>query len=131
RVMGQVADLLDPDALIISASKGIEEGSLRTMDGVLSEILGGAARGRSAFLSGPSFALEVALEHPTAVAMASHDLTAARAGQELFQTEYFRVYTNPDVTGVELGGALKNVIAIAAGAVDGLGLGHNARAALI
>src|SRR5690606_36299944 len=119
------------DALIVSASKGIEEGSLKTMDGVLADVLGDSTRKRIAFLSGPSFALEVALEHPTAVAIASHDAAAATAGQELFQTEYFRVYTNPDVTGGELGGARENVIAIAAGAVDGLGLGHNARAALI
>jgi glycerol-3-phosphate dehydrogenase (NAD(P)+) len=101
------------------------------MDGVLAEVLGEDSVERTAFLSGPSFALEVALEHPTAVTMASRSMAAAEAAQELFQTDYFRVYTNPDVAGVELGGALKNVIAIAAGVVDGLGFGHNTRAALI
>jgi glycerol-3-phosphate dehydrogenase (NAD(P)+) len=130
-VMQQVAPFIGADTLLVSASKGIEEDSLETMDGVLAEVVGESAVGRMAFLSGPSFALEVALEHPTAVTMASRDPETARVAQELFQTDYFRVYTNPDVPGVELGGALKNVIAIAAGAVDGLGFGHNTRAALI
>jgi glycerol-3-phosphate dehydrogenase (NAD(P)+) len=82
------------------------------------------------FLSGPSFALEVAQEQPTAVTIASHD-GGGGAAQELFQTPYFRCYTSSDVMGVELGGALKNVIAVAAGMAVGLGLGHNATAALI
>ncbi|MEX0912059.1 MAG: NAD(P)H-dependent glycerol-3-phosphate dehydrogenase, partial [Gemmatimonadota bacterium] len=90
-----------------------------------------AAAARLAFLSGPSFALEVAREMPTAVTMASRDPAAAAAAQELFQTDYFRVYTNDDVPGVELGGSLKNVIAIASGVVAGLGFGHNTMAALI
>lgn len=131
RVMGQAASHVRDDALVVSASKGIEEGTLETMDGVLAEVLGPGSEQRTAFLSGPSFALEVALEHPTAVTMASRSADAARSAQDLFQTDYFRVYTNPDVAGVELGGALKNVIAIAAGVVDGLGFGHNTRAALI
>ena len=131
RVMTDARPHLREDALVVSASKGIEEGSLQTMDGVLAEVLGEGHAARMAFLSGPSFALEVALEHPTAVTMASRSLPAAEAAQELFQTDYFRVYTNQDVPGVELGGALKNVIAIAAGVVDGLGFGHNTRAALI
>lgn len=131
QVMGQAAPHLREDALVVSASKGIEEGSLQMMDGVLAEVLGSEHARRMAFLSGPSFALEVALEHPTAVTMASRDDAAAERGQELFQTDYFRVYTSPDVVGVEIGGSLKNVIAIAAGVVDGLGLGHNTRAALI
>ncbi|HEX6926257.1 MAG TPA: NAD(P)H-dependent glycerol-3-phosphate dehydrogenase [Longimicrobiaceae bacterium] len=130
-VMGEAAPYIEEGALVVSASKGIEEHSLLTMDGVLREVLGEAHARRTAFLSGPSFALEVALEYPTAVTMASHDLASARRAQGLFQTDYFRVYTNPDVAGVELGGALKNVIAIAAGVVDGLGYGHNTRAALI
>ncbi len=130
-VMSQAAAHLHPDALVVSASKGIEEASLATMDGVLAAVLGEGSRERTAFLSGPSFALEVALEYPTAVTMASSSAAAARAAQDLFQTDYLRVYTNPDVAGVELGGALKNVIAIAAGVVDGLGFGHNTRAALI
>jgi glycerol-3-phosphate dehydrogenase (NAD(P)+) len=82
-------------------------------------------------LSGPSFATEVAEQHPTAVVAASTDATAARAVQGAFSNAYFRVYSATDVLGVELGGALKNVIAIAAGIADGLGLGHNPRAALI
>lgn len=130
-VMAEAAPHVQEDALVVSASKGIEEGSLLTMDGVLAEVLGDGRTGRTAFLSGPSFALEVALEHPTAVTMASRNDAAAEQAQDLFQTEYFRVYTAPDVPGVELGGALKNVIAIAAGVVDGLGFGHNTRAALI
>ena len=130
-VMGQAAAHVREDALVVSASKGIEERSLHTMDGVLTEVLGQGSEERTAFLSGPSFALEVALEHPTAVTMASRNAEAAQRAQGLFQTDYFRVYTNPDVAGVELGGALKNVIAIAAGVVDGLGFGHNTRAALI
>ena len=83
------------------------------------------------FLSGPSFATEVAREHPTAVTVASRETEAARRAQELFQTDYFRVYTSHDVVGVELGGSLKNVMALAAGMVAGLGYGHNTRAALI
>ena len=130
-VMAEAAPHVADDALIVSASKGIEEGSLLTMDGVLAEVLGETHADRLAFLSGPSFALEVALEHPTAVTMASRSDVAAEQAQELFQTDYFRVYTAPDVPGVELGGSLKNVIAIAAGVVDGLGFGHNTRAALI
>lgn len=130
-VMAEAAPHVGGDVLVVSASKGIEEGSLLTMDGVLAEVLGDAHVGRTAFLSGPSFALEVALEHPTAVTMASRSDAAAERAQELFQTDYFRVYTAQDVPGVELGGSLKNVIAIAAGVVDGLGFGHNTRAALI
>ncbi|HUE97114.1 MAG TPA: NAD(P)H-dependent glycerol-3-phosphate dehydrogenase [Longimicrobiaceae bacterium] len=130
-VMKQAAPLLEGDVLVVSASKGIEEDSLETMDGVLGEVLPAAAARRTAFLSGPSFALEVAQEQPTAVTMASRSHEAAEAAQALFQTDYFRVYTTEDVTGVELGGSVKNVMAIAAGAVAGLGLGHNTMAALI
>lgn len=131
RVMAQAAEWMTDDTLVVSASKGIEMGSLQTMDEVLKDVLPPGLGERAAFLSGPSFALEVAQGHPTLVTMASHDQTSAAAAQELFQTDRFRVYTNPDVRGVELGGSLKNVIAIAAGVVDGLGYGHNTRAALI
>jgi glycerol-3-phosphate dehydrogenase (NAD(P)+) len=130
-VMGEAAEHMRSDALVISASKGIENDSLLTMDGVLAEVLPCAAVTGAAYLSGPSFALEVGLEQPTAVTIASASEASARRAQELFQTEYFRVYTSRDVRGVELGGALKNVVAIAAGVVEGLGLGHNTRAALI
>jgi glycerol-3-phosphate dehydrogenase (NAD(P)+) len=130
RVMQEAGESIRADALIVSASKGIETSSLDTMAEVVADTVPGA-RTRAAFLSGPSFALEVARELPTAVAIASYDHAAAVRAQELFQASYFRVYTNSDVIGVELGGSLKNVIAIAAGMASGLGLGHNALAALI
>lgn len=130
-VMGQAAGFLDPGARVVSASKGIETGTLQTMDEVLGEVLPAEIAARAVYLSGPSFALEVAQRQPTAVTVASRSADAAADVQQLFQTPYFRVYTSPDVRGVELGGALKNVIAIAAGVVEGLGFGHNTRAALI
>jgi glycerol-3-phosphate dehydrogenase (NAD(P)+) len=131
RVMSGAAEHLDPATLVVSASKGIETTSLRTMAEVLEHAIPGPLSHSASFLSGPIFAAEVAREVPTAVAVASADADAARRVQELFQTAYFRVYTVPDVTGVELGGALKNVIAIASGMAVGLGLGHNTQAALI
>ncbi len=130
-VMARVAESLPEDALIVSASKGIEESTLATMDAVLEAELPEGAPRRMAFLSGPSFASEVAKEFPTAITMASHNPDAAAAARDLFQTDYFRVYTSDDVAGVELGGAVKNVIAIASGVVAGLGYGHNTMAALI
>jgi len=116
---------------VVVASKGIETDSLETMSEVFSEVLPAPQQSLLAFLSGPSFAREVALGLPTAVSAASRNPDTALFVQRHFSNEAFRVYTNPDVTGVELGGALKNVIAIAAGISDGLGLGHNARSALI
>ena len=130
-VMTQAAVHMRPDALVIGASKGIETRTLETMAQVHAEVLPREAAARACFLSGPSFALEVAREQPTAVTIASHDVAAAEQAQQLFQTPYFRSYTSTDVAGVELGGALKNVMAIAAGMAVGLGLGHNATAALI
>lgn len=115
----------------ICASKGIEEGSLHLMSDVLADVLGPAVAAQSAVLSGPSFAREVARGMPTNVVAAATDLAVARRAQELCSNEWFRVYTSMDPTGVEIGGALKNVIAIAAGACDGLGFGYNTRAALI
>jgi glycerol-3-phosphate dehydrogenase (NAD(P)+) len=129
QVMDAATPSIEPSAVVINASKGIEKGTLATMAQVLDEVLPDACR--TAFLSGPSFAAEVARGLVTAVTVASEDEDAARHAQALFQTRYFRVYTSVDVTGVELGGALKNVIAIAAGMAVGLGLGHNATAALI
>lgn len=131
RVIGEAAAALRRDAVVVSASKGIETGTLKTMAEVLDDVLPSGLAGRAAFLSGPSFAAEVAREEPTAVAVASRDREVAERVQFLFQTAYFRVYTNSDVTGVELGGALKNIMAIASGMVAGLGLGHNTTAALI
>lgn len=130
-VLAEAAPEMDPDTQVVSASKGIEVSTGRRMDEVLSEILTPAQVERLTFLSGPSFAAEVSRESPTAVVVASRSSEAAVRAQEAFQTGYFRVYTNPDVLGVELGGALKNVIALGAGAVAGLGFGHNTLAALI
>ncbi len=130
RVLVQLRPFLKKDSLIISATKGIENYSLLTMSGVVKEVLTGLSF-KYAVLSGPSFAKEVAARLPTAVTIASYDEEAATLAQEIFSSPYFRVYTHADVLGVELGGALKNVIAIASGISDGLGLGCNARAALI
>ncbi|WP_432821862.1 NAD(P)H-dependent glycerol-3-phosphate dehydrogenase [Trichloromonas sp.] len=131
RVLQQAAPHLGAETLIVSASKGIENDSLQPMAEVITGCLG-AERGHSlVFLSGPSFAREVAAGMPTAVVAASADAKAAAAAQDVFSTPSFRVYTNDDVIGVELGGALKNVVALAAGVSDGLGFGYNTRAALI
>ena len=135
QVMGDVlrraASHIAGGTLVVSASKGIENDTLRTMSEVLEEVLPPETAGRAVFLSGPSFAREVAAGMPTAVVAASRMGEAAREVQEVFSTRSFRVYTNDDVVGVELGGALKNVIALAAGVSDGLGFGYNTRAALI
>ncbi len=131
RVMEQAADYIREGTLIVSASKGIENDTLQIMSEVLDEVLPKGTKTRTSFLSGPSFAKEVAAEMPTAVAVAAQDREVACKVQEIFSTEYFRVYTNRDVVGVELGGALKNVMALAAGVSDGLGFGYNTRAALI
>ncbi|MGH7449436.1 MAG: NAD(P)H-dependent glycerol-3-phosphate dehydrogenase, partial [Longimicrobiales bacterium] len=130
-VMADAVKGMRRDAIVVGASKGIETTTLKTMAQVLAEVLPAEAAARACFLSGPSFALEVAQEQPTAVTIASHDEAAAAQAQDVFQTAYFRCYTSTDVAGVELGGALKNVIAVAAGMAVGLGLGHNAAAALI
>ncbi len=119
------------DIPVVVGTKGIEAETLKTMSEVFEEELPTETPRRQAFLSGPSFAREVVLGLPTAVSVASRDPDTAAFFQNLLSTASFRVYTNPDVTGVELGGALKNVMAIAAGISDGLELGHNARSALI
>jgi len=130
-VFQEIAGELDPAVQIVSASKGIEVSTGRRMDEIFSELLTPEQAHRLTFLSGPSFATEVAVDAPTAVVVASRSPEAALSAQDAFQTEYFRVYTNPDVLGVEMAGALKNVIALAAGAVAGMGFGHNTLAALI
>jgi glycerol-3-phosphate dehydrogenase (NAD(P)+) len=130
-VMSRAAAWIASDAWIVSASKGIENGTLLLMHQVLQEALSGHAPERIAALSGPSFAAEVARGIPTAVSLACPDPEAARALQTLFSGPVFRVYALDDVAGVEVGGALKNVVALAAGISDGLGFGHNSRAALI
>lgn len=129
-VIRQALPHLKEQALVVCASKGIETDSLMTMSEVLTELMPASAS-RLAFLSGPSFAREVAAQMPTAVVAAAGNEGVARRVQQIFSTDYFRVYTNDDVMGVELGGALKNVMALAAGVSDGLGFGYNARAALI
>ncbi|MCK4389596.1 MAG: NAD(P)H-dependent glycerol-3-phosphate dehydrogenase [Desulfobacterales bacterium] len=118
-------------SLIVTATKGIETETHLTVSSILKQLLPPRLQSRIAVLSGPSFAREVAKQIPTAVTVAAFDPEVARAVQSIFATPYFRVYTSGDVVGVELGGALKNVIAIAAGISDGLGLGYNTRAALI
>jgi len=122
---------LKEGVFIVSATKGIENQSLMTMQRVAEDVLRGRLDYGYAVITGPSFAKEVCQKLPTAVTIACGDLQAARTLQRLFYTEYFRVYINDDVIGSEIGGALKNVIAIASGASDALGFGHNARAALI
>jgi glycerol-3-phosphate dehydrogenase (NAD(P)+) len=117
--------------LIVSATKGIENRTHLTASGILKQLLPPRLRSRIAILSGPSFAKEVAKNIPTAVTVAAFDPKVAREVQAAFATPYFRVYTSHDMVGAELGGALKNVIAVAAGISDGLNLGYNTRAALI
>jgi glycerol-3-phosphate dehydrogenase (NAD(P)+) len=127
----QMGAALSPQALVVCASKGIENETQLTMSGILQQTLPQLDADRYAVLSGPSFAREVAFGLPTVVTAASRDLACAQKVQQVFATPVFRVYTNDDVIGVELGGSLKNVIAIAAGMIDGMGMGLNTRAALI
>ena len=129
RVVQDATPLLVPDAVLVSAAKGLESGSLARMSQVVAEECGRLHP--VVVLSGPSFALEVARGLPTAVLVASDDALAATAVQERFRGPTFRLYASDDVTGVEVGAALKNVIAIAAGVVEGTGLGNNAMSALI
>jgi glycerol-3-phosphate dehydrogenase (NAD(P)+) len=126
-----LAPHLDPDTRVVSAAKGIDDERLSRMSEVLVEVLPPSARARLAVLSGPTFALEVARERPTAAVVAAADPELARELQLALATPSFRLYTQSDVVGVEVGGALKNVMAIAAGISDGLELGANARAALL
>jgi glycerol-3-phosphate dehydrogenase (NAD(P)+) len=130
-VMGSAAEFLAPGAVLVSASKGLELSTGRRMSEVLEEVVGSVAASGCVVLSGPSFAAELARRLPTAVTLASRNEENAVRVQALFQNEHFRLYTQGDVVGTELGGSLKNVIAIAAGISDGLGLGNNARAALL
>jgi glycerol-3-phosphate dehydrogenase (NAD(P)+) len=134
RVFEQMAKYLWPQMCFVSATKGVENETLLRMTEVITDVLqhkGARFTPRIAALSGPSFAKEVAKGDPTAIAVASKDKDLAALVQREFSDPTFRVYTNDDMVGVELGGALKNVIAIAAGVCDGLGLGHNTVAALI
>ncbi|MDM8514881.1 NAD(P)H-dependent glycerol-3-phosphate dehydrogenase [Desulfobacterales bacterium HSG16] len=127
----KMAGKLANDTIVVTASKGIENETLLTMDGVIGQTLPEILRENFAVLSGPSFAREVAEAVPTVVTAASKNIETAQFVQQVFATPSFRVYASDDVIGAELGGSVKNVIAIAAGVIDGLGLGLNTRAALI
>lgn len=127
-ILRSAAKSLPPGAHLVVASKGIEKGSLCLMTEVAEQEMPGAT---VVALSGPSFAKEVVAGQPTAVVIASQRNGAAADAQQAFSSRYFRAYTHTDVIGVELGGALKNVMAVATGIAEGLGLGFNARAALV
>jgi glycerol-3-phosphate dehydrogenase (NAD(P)+) len=133
RLFREMAPLVRPEMLFVSATKGVENDTLSRMTEVITDVVHELAgfRPRLGALSGPSFAREVARGDPTAITVASHDADLAQAVQREFSDPSFRVYTSEDIVGVELGGALKNIVAIAAGMCDGLGLGHNSVAALI
>lgn len=131
KTTSELRPYIEGPCTMISATKGIENDTFLTMSGILREVLPPVLHNGLAVLSGPSFAKEVAEGQPTAVTLASESQETAETGQALFTTPFFRVYTGSDVAGVELGGALKNVIAIGSGISDGLGLGNNTRAALI
>jgi glycerol-3-phosphate dehydrogenase (NAD(P)+) len=122
---------LEPDMLFVSATKGIEQGSLKRISEVIAEVVSRKFPPRTGVLSGPTFAREVARGEPAAVVISSLDPDLARAVQHAFSGPTLRLYTNSDPVGVELGAALKNVIAIAAGVCSGLGLGANTLAALV
>ena len=131
QTMSRCGAAVGADCIVVSASKGIENQTHLTMSGVLKEVVPGLSDDRLAVLTGPSFAKEVARQVPTVVTVASGREETAAFVQQVFATPYFRVYTIEDVIGAELGASVKNVIAIAAGVIDGLGLGLNTRAALI
>ena len=130
-IYNQISPYIEKDKIIVSLTKGIEKKSLKTMSQIMEEIFDSEIIKNLAVLSGPSFALEVIKKHPTTVVIASKNKKIARLIQRTISSSYFRPYINNDVIGVELAGALKNVIAIAAGIVDGLGYGMNSLAALV
>jgi glycerol-3-phosphate dehydrogenase (NAD(P)+) len=134
RVWTQMKPFLRPEMLLVSATKGIENDSLLRMTQVITEVLTngeGSFEPKLCAMSGPTFAREVAKGFPTTISVASQDGELSSKVQEIFSDANFRLYRNDDVVGVELGGSVKNVIAIAAGVVDGIGFGHNTVAALI
>lgn len=127
-VLKQICGNFAPDSVFVNVAKGIEVGSWKRIREIVADELG---RVTFVDLSGPSHAEEVSRNVPTAVVAASEDINAAETVQSVFMNEFFRVYTSDDVTGVELGGAIKNVMAIAAGIIDGMGLGDNSKAAMM
>ena len=130
-VVFKMRDHLNPETVIVSATKGVENGSLMRMTEIIRDVLRERFEPRVVSLSGPSFAREVAQKDPTAIVVAGPDQAACEMVQQDLSSNVFRVYTNSDVVGVELGGAVKNVVAIAAGVVRGLGMGTNTVAAII
>ena len=129
--MARIRPLVRSGTLIVSATKGLEQDTLSTMSQVISSVLELGDRAKIAVLSGPTFAKEVAAGEPAAVVIAAHNPELAGTVQTLFSSQHFRLYTTTDVVGVEVGSALKNVIAIGAGICSGLGLGSNSIAALV
>ncbi len=130
-VYAQMLPHLRPQMVFVNSTKGVEIATGMRMEEVVRDVLKDQFEPRYVVLSGPSFALEVAKDEPTAIVAASHSMNWAAEVQQALSTSRFRVYTNNDVVGVEIGGAVKNVMAIATGAVNGLGLGYNSAAALI
>jgi glycerol-3-phosphate dehydrogenase (NAD(P)+) len=130
-VFSEVGNLIGAETLLLCGTKGLEEFRLLTMSELFGEIFGDSFKVRMAFLSGPTFAIEVARGLPAAVTVAAKAEALARTIQDCISAPHLRVYTSTDIIGVQMGGVVKNVIAIAAGISDGLGLGQNARAALI
>jgi glycerol-3-phosphate dehydrogenase (NAD(P)+) len=130
-VLTEAAPSLDPGAVLLSLAKGLEQGSLKRMTEVAAAVLPAHDASRIGVLTGPNIATEIAAGMPAASVVALRDRAAAESAQRLFMTDTFRVYTNPDVVGCEIAGVVKNVVALAAGIAQGLGVGDNARAALI
>jgi glycerol-3-phosphate dehydrogenase (NAD(P)+) len=130
-VLGRASHWMDPDVIVINASKGLEDGTLETIDAVYRDIFPARIANRATYLSGPTFANEIAAGMPAAIVLAGRNAETTAAAQEALGTLHFRIYTTDDVLGVLVGGALKNVIAIGAGVSDGLGFGSNARVALV
>ena len=131
QVLGEASQWFDPDVIVINASKGLEDGTLSTIDRIYREIFSARVADRATYLSGPTFANEIAAGMPAAIVLAGRDAETTRLAQETLSSIRLRIYSSDDVPGVLIGGALKNVIAIAAGVSDGLSMGSNARAALI
>lgn len=130
-VVKNLIGLIKPESILVNVAKGIENGSYFTMSQVISDVIPGINQNRIVALYGPSHAEEVSRGLPTTVVSASSDIETARKIREIFVTPMFRVYSNTDIMGVEIGGSVKNVMAIAAGISDGIGFGDNAKAALM